>query len=186
MPHGSVSAIIPASSAEVFRLLHDYERRLEWDTLLQAAYLTDDWTEAQLHATSVCQGRWQLGGMALKTEYITFNPPEVAAVRMVNRPPFFHSFAATIRHRDRADGSSHIEYLYKFTARPRWLRWILHPIMSVVFRFETQKRLNALRNFFATKMQPDTAKQEDAAERSHALNPASGADSNEQPSTPDR
>jgi len=104
MPHGSVSTIIPASSAEVFRLLHDYDRRLEWDTLLQSATLTEGWTKAQLHATSVCQGRWYLGGVALKTEYLSFKPPEVAAVKMVNRPPFFQSFAATIRHRDLIDG----------------------------------------------------------------------------------
>ena len=42
--------------------------------------------------------------------------------------------------------------------------WRLHPIMSVVFRFETQKRLNALRNFFATKTQSAAAGREDAAE----------------------
>ena len=41
MPHGSVSEIIPAPAGAVFDLLHDYERRLEWDTLLSAAYLTD-------------------------------------------------------------------------------------------------------------------------------------------------
>ena len=34
MPHGSVTETIPAPSSEVFRLLHDYDRRLEWDTLL--------------------------------------------------------------------------------------------------------------------------------------------------------
>ena len=150
MPHGCVRATIPATSAEVFRLLHDYDRRLEWDTLLQAAYLTDGWTESQLHATSVCKGRSHLGGIALKTEYVSFTPPEVAAVKMVNRPAFFDSFAASIRHCDQTDGSSQIEYKYTFTARPRWLRWILHPIMAVVFQHETKKRIDALRNYFAT------------------------------------
>jgi hypothetical protein len=122
MPHGSVTACIPASSDEVFQLLHDYDRRLEWDTLLQAAYLTDNWTTAQLHATSVCQGRWFTGGLAFKTEYVSFTPGHVAAVRMLNRPLFFETFAATIRHRDLVDGRSEVEYKYNFTARPRWLR----------------------------------------------------------------
>jgi hypothetical protein len=160
MPQGSVSAIVPAASDEVFALLHDYERRLEWDTLLQAAYLTDDWTEAQLHATSVCKGRWFLGGLALKTEYVSFRPPEVAAVRMVNRPPLFESFAATIRHRDLADGTSQIEYKYNFRARPRWLRWLLHPIMARVFWYETQKRLDALAAFFE-RQQADEVREGD-------------------------
>jgi hypothetical protein len=148
MPRGSITDSIPASSAKVFQLLHDYNRRLEWDTLLQDACLCDNLSEARLHATSVCIGRWYLGAIALKTEYISFNPPRVAAVKMVNRPPFFESFAATIRHHDLADGSSTIEYKYNFTARPRWLRWLLHPAMACVFRWETRKRLRALRQWF--------------------------------------
>lgn len=149
MPHGSVTNVIPASSSQVFQLLHDYNRRLEWDTLLQSAQLCDGWKNAQLHATSVCKGRWFLGGIALKTEYVSFHSPSVAAVKMVNHPLFFSAFAATIRHEDLADGTSSIEYKYNFTARPSWLRWLLHPVMARVFRWETKKRLRALRHYFA-------------------------------------
>ena len=46
MPHGEVSETIPAPSSAVFDLLHDYARRLEWDTLLQSAYLDDGHTAA--------------------------------------------------------------------------------------------------------------------------------------------
>jgi hypothetical protein len=148
MPHGCVSEIIPANSEDVFRLLHDYNRRLEWDTLLKHARLCEDWTIAQLHATSICTGRWYLGGLSLRTEYVSFDPPNVAAVKMLNRPPFFDAFAATIRHRDLSDGSSSIEYKYNFIARPTCLRWVLHPVMDAIFRWETRKRLQALRKFF--------------------------------------
>jgi hypothetical protein len=109
MPHGSVSETIPASAADVFQLLHDYDRRLEWDTLLQAAYLLDGYEQAGLGAKSVCKGKLSLGGIALATEYISFRPPDVAAVRMLNRPPFFKTFAATIRHTEQPDGTSTIE-----------------------------------------------------------------------------
>lgn len=140
---------IAAPSTAVFQLLHDYERRLEWDTLLRDARLCDNWTAAELHAISICTGRWYLGGLALKTEYVTFKPPEVAAVKMLNRPLFFDTFAATIRHQDLADGASTIEYKYSFTARPSWLRWLLHPVMAAIFRWETRKRLRGLRRFMA-------------------------------------
>lgn len=149
MPHGSITERIPASSADVFLLLHNYDRRLEWDTLLQDARLCDGWSEAQLHATSVGKGRWRLGGIALKTVYVSFKPPKLAAVKMVNRPPFFEAFAATIRHRDLDDDSSSIEYKYNFTARPTWLRWLLHPAMAAAFRWETRKRLAALQRHFS-------------------------------------
>jgi hypothetical protein len=151
MPHGSVTETIPARSTDVFLLLHDYGRRLEWDTLLQDAHLSENWNEAQLHATSVCQGRWHLGGIALKTKYVSFNPPDVAAIKMVNRPLFFDTFAAAIRHRDLSDGWSSIEYKYNFTARPWWLRWLLHPVMAAAFRWETRKRLRALRRCFSNR-----------------------------------
>lgn len=149
MPHGTVLAIMPAASCDVFRLLHDYDRRLEWDTLLSAAYLEEGSQAAQLHALAVCRGRAQLGGIEMRTEYVSFKPPHVAAVKMVNRPPLFHSFAATIRHRDLPGGQSELEYKYHFTARPRWLRWILHPLLSALFRHETKRRLAALRRFLA-------------------------------------
>ncbi len=148
MPHGSVTDTIPATSAEVFCLLHDYDRRLEWDTLLQDARLDDNWTEAQHHAISTCTGCWFLGRIALQTEYVSFAPPHLAAVKMLNRPLFFATFAATIRHQDLTDGSSTIQYTYNFTARPLWLRWLLHPGMSYVFRYETRRRLRALRHWF--------------------------------------
>ena len=148
MPHGTVCEVIPAPSAEVFRLLHNYDRRLEWDTLLQAAYLTEGYRDAQLGAVSVCKGRTHLGGLELKTKYLSFRPPEVAAVKMVNRPPLFDTFAATIRHKDLSDSSSSVEYKYNFTARPKWLRFILHPLMNAMLAFETKKRLRALKHFF--------------------------------------
>lgn len=152
MPHGTVREVIPAPSAAVFGLLHDYGRRLEWDTLLQAAYLTDGHQEVRQGAVAVCKGRAGLGGIALKSVYVTFHPPEVAAVRMVNRPAFFDAFAATIRHRDLPGGSSSVEYVYQFTARPAWLRFLLHSLMGLAFALETRKRLRSLRRFFERRV----------------------------------
>ena len=139
---------MPAPSAAVFDLLHDYDRRLEWDTLLQAAYLTDGYTEARKGATSVCKGRWTLGGIALKTVYVTFDRPTLAAVKMLNTPPFFESWAASIRHDDLPDQTSRITYKFQFTAKPAFLRFLLDPIMGRIFRWETRKRLAGLRSYF--------------------------------------
>jgi hypothetical protein len=154
MPRGTIVETIPARRADVFRLLHDYNRRLEWDTLLQEARLTDGFQVARLHATSVCKGRTFLGGIAMKTAYVSYREPDVAAVRMVNSPPFIDSFAASIRHHDLANGSSRLEYTYSFTARPLWLRPLLHPAMQFIFRLETKRRLRALRQFFQKQTTP--------------------------------
>ncbi len=148
MPKASVKEIISATAGEVFDLIHDYKRRLEWDTLLQKAYLEPEFDEAKVGAISVCQGRPILGGFALRTEYITFQKGKVAAIKMLNRPPFFDTFAASIKHQDLSDGKSEVVYTFSFTAKPKWLQFILHPIMSQIFAWETRKRLQALKEFF--------------------------------------
>ena len=148
MAHGKVSEIIPAPSHAVFDLLHDYTRRLEWDTLLKAAYLDDGYTSAGPGATSVCIGRRSLGGIALKTIYVTFNRPTLAAVKMVNTPAFFQAWAASIAHEDISDHESRITYKFHFTTKPRRLQFIFDPIVEWIFVWETRKRLQALKAFF--------------------------------------
>jgi hypothetical protein len=151
MHHGTVSESMPAASAEVFDLLHDYNRRLDWDTLLSAAYLTEDHTQAGVGVASVCVGRWYLGCLALKTAYISFDRPRMAAVKMVNSPPFFGAWAASIHHEDTSLNSSLLTYTWTFTARPRWFAWLLEAIIGQIFQWETGKRLRALRNFLAQR-----------------------------------
>jgi hypothetical protein len=151
MHHGTVCESMPAASAEVFDLLHDYNRRLDWDTLLSAAYLTDDHTQAGIGVASVCAGRWYLGCLALKTVYISFDRPRMAAVKMVNSPPFIGTWAASIHHEDTSLNSSLLTYTWTFTARPRWFAWLLEPIIGQIFQWETSKRLRALRNFLAQR-----------------------------------
>lgn len=151
MPHGVVRQEVGASAAEVFVLLHDYGRRLAWDTLLSEAYLCDGAERAGLGVVSVCRGRSRLGGFALETEYVSFNESESASVKLVNRPPFFEIFVATIRHRDLPSGSSLVEYTYTFASRPRWLRFLLDPVMTWSFSRETRRRLSSLARFLEAK-----------------------------------
>lgn len=147
MAHGEVSESLPAPSAVVFDLLHDYRRRLEWDTLLRAAYLEGGRAAAGEGATSVCVGRRSLGGIALRTVYVTFRRPTLAAVKMINAPLFFGAWAASIRHEDLSAHESRITYRFHFTAKPRPLSFILEPLMRAVFVWETRKRLRALRSY---------------------------------------
>ncbi len=151
MPMAEIREIIPASAEAVFALLHDYRRRLEWDTLLREAYLESEFENAQLGAISVCRGRRILGGFAVRTEYVSFEAGKVAAVKMLNQPPFFASFAASIRHRAIDGENSEVIYKVNFSAKPKLLRPILNPLMRAVFVWETRRRLRALRNLFKDK-----------------------------------
>jgi len=152
MSTAEIKEIIPAPAEAVFELIHDYRRRLEWDTLLQEAYLESEFSKAEHGAISVCRGKGIFGNFALRTQYVSFEKGKVAAVKMLNRPPFFDSFAASIRHFKVDDNHSEVIYKVSFTARPRSLRWMLHPLMRVVFVWETRRRLRALKNFFQTQV----------------------------------
>jgi hypothetical protein len=147
MAHGQISELLPAPIAVVFDVLHDYDRRLEWDTLLRAAYLEDGHLAAGKGVTSVCVGRRALGGIALQTVYVTFQRPTLAAVKMINAPPLFGTWAASIHHEDLSPNESRITYKFHFTAKPRLLSFILEPLMKTVFIWETKKRLRALRSY---------------------------------------
>ena len=148
MPTAEIREVIPASAEAVFALVHDYTRRLEWDTLLREAYLEPEFTEAGRGAISVCRGKLILGGFALRTQYVSFEKGRVAAVKLLNQPPFFDTFAASIRHVEIDAHHSEVIYKVNFTAKPYRLRPILHPLMRVVLVWETRKRLKALKKFF--------------------------------------
>jgi Polyketide cyclase / dehydrase and lipid transport len=141
--HARVSEEMPASCAAVFDLVHDYHRRLEWDTLLRAAYVEGGGPAAR-GEIAVCSGRWLVGGLTLRTVYVSFERGEVAAVKMVNQPPLFASWAASIRHEPQGEQRSRVVYTYNFRAKPRWLAWLLEPVLALVFRWETRRRLRAL------------------------------------------
>jgi hypothetical protein len=147
MPRATLTIEIEASCAAVFALIHDYGRRLAWDTMLSDARLLGGATSAGPGARSVCTGTWRTAFLALETEYVSFEPGRVAAVKLVNRPPFFQSFAASIRHEALGERRSRTTYTYSFRARPAWLRPLIEPVIDQLLRRETRMRLEALRRF---------------------------------------
>lgn len=148
MPRGSASIEIPASCAEVFALVHDYDRRLQWDTMLSEARLLGGAPTADVGVRSVCVGKWSSAYMAVETEYVSFSPGEVAAVKLTNRPLIFDKFAASIRHAPLTESTSRLTYVYSFEARPRFLAFVLNPIMALLLGWEVRSRLRGLRAFF--------------------------------------
>ena len=147
MPIGIVEEIMPISAVAVFDVIHDYDRRLEWDTLLSEAYIEPEFTVAGTGVITVCRSRPILGSIAIRTEYVTFERGKVAAVRMLEPTGFFQSFAASVRHVDLDDGRSRVIYKFNFTSRPRFMKMVCEPVMLRVLTLETGKRLRALREF---------------------------------------
>lgn len=147
MPRTSVAVEIEAPCEAVFALVHDYGRRLAWDSMLSEARLLGGATAAGLGVRTLCVGTWKSAFLALETEYVSFEPGRVAAVRLTNRPPFFARLGATIRHEPLGPARSRTTYVYSFHARPRWLAPLLEPLMRTMITREIRARLDALRTF---------------------------------------
>ncbi len=141
---GSCRVEVDAPPEAVFDRIHDYDRRLEWDTLLSDARILGGAPCAGKGVRTLCTGRGLARLVAMETEYVSFDRGRVAAVRLLNRPPFFERFAATIRHRPLPGGRSEVTYVYSFVARPRWLGRLLDALL----RRETLRRLRALQATF--------------------------------------
>jgi hypothetical protein len=138
------SILVRDTPDALFALTQDYGRRLEWDPFLRSAELVGGATEAGPGVRAWCVAHNRLG---METEYVSFNPPKVAAVKMTRGPWFIGGFAGSWRFRPEADGRTRVIFRYSVSARPRWLRPLLNPLLVRIFSREVRRRLQGLREF---------------------------------------
>ena len=141
--HIVVTQELPGSCEAAFDTIHDYRHRLEWDTLLRRAYTVDD-AEPARGVVAVCTAKRRLGGYSFRTRYVAYDRPTVAAIKLESCPPFFASWAASIRHEPRPGGRSAATYTMTFTVKPGWAAPVLEPVARFMFARETARRLRAL------------------------------------------
>jgi Polyketide cyclase / dehydrase and lipid transport len=135
-----VSATIEDDRERVFALSQDYARRLLWDPFLKEARLIDGATVAALGAKAWCVSK---GGLGMETEYVSFEPPSVAAVRMTRGPFFIKAFAASWRFFELNDGKTQVSFKY-FVDLHRPFGFLM-PLILRIFARETQGRIDGLR-----------------------------------------
>ncbi len=103
--------IIQENQAELFRYTQDYSNRMQWDTFLQRADLLDGAKEAGLGVKAYCQAK---SGIGLVTEYVSYRPPSVTAVKMTSSSPIFKSFQGSWTFHPLAEKESEVIFLYSF------------------------------------------------------------------------
>ena len=108
------SIIIEELPELVFDFTQDYDNRLRWDTFLKRADLMNGAGKAGKGVKAYCVAR---NGLAMVTEYITFNRPEVTAIKMTKGPFMFNSFLGSWRFRLKSAGKTEVIFLYSFTLR---------------------------------------------------------------------
>jgi ribosome-associated toxin RatA of RatAB toxin-antitoxin module len=139
-----ISIDVAATPEHLFALTQDYPRRLEWDPFLTSAELLDGATQDGVGVVARCRGR--IGGV-MDAQYVCYEPPRVAAIRMTGPPWFLESFAGSWRFVPLEHDSTRVEFAYTLRARPRLFAWLFTPVVSAVFRHEMHRRLAALKSF---------------------------------------
>ncbi|WP_133648686.1 hypothetical protein [Paraburkholderia flava] len=62
----------------------------------------------------------------------------------------FAYWGASMRHRDRTDGTSELIYTFDLKLRPRVIGRLFDPLAATMFARETRRRFNALASYLAT------------------------------------
>jgi ribosome-associated toxin RatA of RatAB toxin-antitoxin module len=82
----------------------------------------------------------------METEYVSFQPPRVTAVKMTRGPWLIESFAGSWRFVPEGEDATRVIFKYQVRARPRWLARLLTPILTRVFAHDVRKRLAGLKD----------------------------------------
>ncbi|WP_439630653.1 type II toxin-antitoxin system RatA family toxin [Gemmata sp.] len=133
-----LSIEIAAPVADLFAVTQDYERRLAWDPFLRSAELLAGATAPGVGVRAYCVAR---SGLGMETEYVSYRPPRVAAVRMTRGPWLIRSFAGSWRFTEVAPGRTRVAFRYALRGRFGWLT----PVLGRAFARDTRKRLAALK-----------------------------------------
>jgi polyketide cyclase/dehydrase/lipid transport protein len=142
---------IAAPAADLFTLSQDYNRRLRWDPFLREARLLNGAQNAAVGVRAWCVAR---NGLGMETTYVSFQPPTVVAVKMTRGPRIISAFAGSWRFTELPSQSgstrTRVVFRYQIAGHPRWLAFLLDPLLAAIFRRETQRRLLALKRAVET------------------------------------
>jgi hypothetical protein len=147
MAHRKLEFVMPAEEAVVFDAFHYHQWRVRWDSLVRATHVIGGAPCPYVGAVTENSGRGWLRTLAMRTQFVSFDRPRVAAASMISRSFPFETWAASMRHRPLQPGQSLLVYTYRLQARPAWLRWLLEPVIDWIFALQTAQRFKRMQRF---------------------------------------
>jgi hypothetical protein len=150
LAHERLEFAMPASCAVTFDAFHYHQWRLRWDSLVEHTEVEGGGPCPYKGAVTRSRGRGLMGSLVMRTEFISYQRPRLAAARMIGVAFPFTRWAASMRHEPAAGGQSAIIYTYTIETGPPLLRWLMEPIVQRIFRHQTHRRFARMRAFLAT------------------------------------
>jgi hypothetical protein len=155
MAHGRLAFLMPAPSAQAFEAFFNHAVRLKWDTLLKVNYVEGGGTHPYVGAISTNKGRGWKTGLMMRTRFLSYDPPRQASAEMIESNGPFGLWAASMRFRDRDDGTCELVYTYSIKLRPAWLGRLLDPLAGKLFARETRLRFAAMAEYLRIAAGPN-------------------------------
>ena len=147
MVHQRFEFTMPANEAIVFDAFHHPSWRMRWDSLVSASSVQGGAPCPFVGAVTENAGAGALRGLSMRTQFVSFEPPRLAAATMLGRSFPFTQWAASMRHQATAPNQSLLIYTYRFEVGPAALSWLLEPMVQSIFDWQTRRRFARLRAF---------------------------------------
>jgi len=138
---------MPAPCDVVFDIFHYQLWRARWDSLVNATPIVGGAPCPSVGAVNEVATGGLLRGLCMRTEFISYQRPRMAAARMVGTSFPFTKWAASMRHETIDADQSVMIYTYTIETGPPMLRWMMEPIVDRIFLRQTRKRFACMRNF---------------------------------------
>ncbi|SMG39485.1 Polyketide cyclase / dehydrase and lipid transport [Paraburkholderia susongensis] len=131
----------------LFALSQDYSRRQEWDPFAARSELLNG---ATVPAVGVDEYIESVGGLVMVSRYVSFQPPHVAAVSMIEGPRLLAGFSGGWKFRQISPTLCTVTFTYNFRTSPIWLRWAMEPIAGLWYKRQMRARLNGFKAWTET------------------------------------
>jgi hypothetical protein len=144
---------INSRSEAVFNYTQDYSNRLKWDTFLKKADLIDGAVNAGKGVKAYCVAK---NGLDMVTEYVTFNPPKVTAIKMTKGPYLFRSFLGSWTFKEIGEQSTEVSFLYSYSLRFPF--YLFSGLIKTNLQNNVKQRLRDLKKNMEQTTTPDHKK----------------------------
>lgn len=149
MAHRKFEFSMPARESVVFDAFHYHVWRARWDSLVSATHVSGGAECPFVGATTENVGAGLLQGLSMRTQFVAYDRPNLAAAKMLGTSFPFTQWAASMRHRPAGPSQSVMIYTYTFEVGPSVLTWAIGPVVNWIFEWQTRRRFDRLRNFLA-------------------------------------
>ena len=149
MAHEKLEFPMPACAEVVFDAFHYYQWRARWDSLVSDTRVVGGAPCPSQGAVTENTGAGMLRSLSMRTQFVSYDRPRLAAAKMLGLAFPFTQWAASMRHRSTGLNTSVLVYTYTFEVGPAVLRPFLSPVVAWVFARQTRRRFARLHAFLA-------------------------------------